>query len=134
MAKLTRFRTDQNAELKGTWIPIGDGAELLIARLGNKDYLEFMQKNAKHLRPALRSGIATSNTELEELVRKAVARHVLLGWKNVEDEDGHPLAYSVSTAEKLLVDLPDFYKLVLEEAQNAENFRQQTIEESRGNS
>ena len=136
MAKLSIFRSNKEAELNGTWTQIGHGMELLIARIGNKNYQQFLQKHGKALRPALKHGISSAQTseELETLVRKAVAKHVLLGWKNVEDEDGNPLQYSPELAEKLFIDMPDFYKIVVELADGAELFRQDTQQDSLGNS
>ena len=72
---------------------------------------------------------------MEEISIEAMAHHVLLGWKDIEDDDGNPLEYSPETALELLRDpgLRDLYQFVLTQANERALFRQEVEEESKEN-
>lgn len=135
MATLKHFATDKEKEIQGQWIPIGQGIEIKIARMNNPKYAEFIATKGKTIRPMIRHKIQTPELtkEFETLLKKAAANCILLDWKNIEDETGKPLPYSVEEAIKQFEAYPEFYAMVIEQASDIQNFRLQDLEESLGN-
>lgn len=134
MPQLTKYRTDQRREEDGVWVDFADGIEFLIARIGNPKYEEYLRKIGKPYRHQMRANIMDSR-ELEQLSKKAIARHILLDWKNVTDEDGNPLPYTPEEGERVFNDpaLRDIYRFVVEVAVDREFFTKQDEEEAEGN-
>lgn len=115
------FATDETAELEGKWIKLGDEAEILVARAGNKRYSKLLtQEYQKNKRLLDKKDDAAEELSVTIMV-DAMARTLLVGWKNLSFK-GTPLAYSVDNA-KLLLSVKDFRELVLGHASAAETFR-----------
>tara|TARA_R100000152_G_C6770739_1_gene197026 strand:+ start:646 stop:1107 length:462 start_codon:yes stop_codon:yes gene_type:complete len=135
MAKLNSLKADSVAESEGVWVTWDHGVELKIARLNNPSFQAEIRKLTAPLTKRIRAG-QVPDDEMEALSQKAMASHILVGWRNIEDEDGKPLKYTPKRAHELLTDpgLRDLYQFVLTQANERELFRLQTEEDSRGNS
>jgi len=134
MAKLSSLRSDAQKESEGVWVEWEAGVSLLIARLNNSGFQARVRAlTAKHTK-RIRAG-TFPDEEMEEISKSAMAHHVLLGWKNIEDDDGNALEYSVEKAEELLCepDLRDLYQFVLTQANERELYRRDVEEDSTGN-
>jgi hypothetical protein len=132
MASIKSFKTDSGKEEQGVWINAGGDLRLKIARMGNPAYTAYIKKHSKALVSSARRG----EVDLDEATRinkDAAARHILLGWENLtEDEEGkQPIVYSVEKCRELL-DIKDFYSMVMEYANDMTLFRADP-EQSKGN-
>lgn len=135
MAKLTTLKADASKESGGVWVEWEHGVSLLVARLNNTGFQAAIRELTTPHTKEIRSG-KISDAKMEELSRKAMATHVLLDWKNIEDDDGAPLEYTPEMAFELLNDpgLRDLYQFVLTTANERELYRLEAEDESRGNS
>lgn len=133
MAKISRFATDPNKELTGVWLPMGGGIEVLVARLGNPEFNAFVTRTGKALGPGVRSGNVDPK-DAEDLTKRAVAKHVLLGWKNLEDDDDQPIPFSSEKALEIFNEFPEFFRSVMNLASDVDNFRRDVVEAAKGNS
>lgn len=115
------FATDTCKEEEGTWVGIGGGAELLLARAGNKAYGKMLAKEYEKHKRELELKNETSDKLSEDIMIDVLAKTVLLGWKGIEFQ-GKPLDYSVANA-KLLLGLKDFRKLVGSYADDSARYR-----------
>lgn len=61
------------------------------------------------------------------------AETIVLGWENVEDADGNPLAFNTANAIKLFTDLPDLFRDIQEQSQRSALFRAELLERESGN-
>lgn len=114
------FATDEQKEIEGVWIEIGENAELLIARAGNPKYNKLLEKLQKPHRAAIARDRLPINVA-RKMIIEVLAETVLLDWKNIE-YDGH-LEYSKENALMLLTKLKDFRELVSDLAREEANFR-----------
>lgn len=130
--KITKFATDTALENEGTWVDIGDGATLLVARKGNRRYRDRMRTLLKPHRASMRAETMPDDLA-DRLLIEAEAETILLGWEGIEDADGNPIAYSTKEAKRLLSEHKDFRALVDELSSTAETFRAQEIEEGAEN-
>jgi len=123
---ISKLKTNKDKEQEGVEIDVGEGLILRICRLGNPKYESYVRKIGKPMRHQLRSG-DPDPAQAKDIVIKACARHVLVGWENMQepDENGElqDVQYSIQKAEQLLRDIPDFYRLVLELGNDASLFR-----------
>ncbi len=134
MAKLSALRSDSRKETEGVWVEWEHGVSLLIARLNNAGFQSRVRVlTAKHTK-AIRAG-TFPDEEMEDISRTAMAHHVLLGWKNIEDDEGGDLEYSQEKALELLSDpdLRDLYQFVLTQANERDLYRREVQEDSSGN-
>lgn len=120
---------------KGTWVDYAADIKLLVANINNAEYREARQRILKPHTRAIRSG-TLSGEKVTELLKPAVARHLLLGWKNLEDAKGKPLTYSPEKALELFKDpaCADLFLFVLETAGDSETFRKEDFQDSAKNS
>jgi hypothetical protein len=126
------YKTDADKELNGTWVDIGDGGSVKIARSGNKRYLELFQQKIKPHARAIRTK-TLKNEVAEAILIDCMAQAILLDWAGLED-NGQPLKYSTAEAKRLLTDYKDFRNLITELADDMETFRQEQLEDDEKNS
>src|SRR5690606_18382974 len=73
--------------------------------IGNPDYRRvYGQLVDSTPRDKKRGGQVTDFDTRQNIAGRALADTVLLGWENLEGDDGAPLAYSPEVARKLLLD------------------------------
>ena len=135
MAKLSEIKIDKTKAEEGVWFKHHMGFEFLVARLGNQKYKDFLAKLARKKGRRLMRG--TPDIALaEDLVRQAVARHIVLDWKNIEDEEGALIPHSPEKCLEIISN-PEYdilYREILEFAQDEDEFCEKIMEESAGNS
>lgn len=131
--KISAFRTDENLEVEGVWVDIGDGGKVKVARLGNPNHRKVSQALGRPHQAQIRANRLRPEVA-EKLGIQATAQAILLDWEGITDDDGKPVPYSQGKALDLLTEFKDFRDLVLEIAGEMETFREQEIEESVGNS
>ncbi len=129
---LDNFTLDDNLSVSGKWVPISANASLLIARLNNEKYREFVKKKLKPYRSAMRAGSVDEDL-MNKVVIQAVARHVLLDWKGLT-EKGNPVPYSIEKAEEVLEAKEAFRDLVISLASDQQLFMEAEEEDSEKNS
>ena len=118
---------------EGVWADCGGGLRIKVARMGNAAYEEELRKSAKPFMRQMRLG--TMNVEdMEALAMKAIAKHIIQDWENLEDNDGKTIPFSHDKALELFREYHDFYSVVKEVAGESEIFRTDEMEEAAGNS
>lgn len=134
MAKFSEFTTNQSKEIEGVMVEVpGSDLKLKIGRITNPMYETHLRKLSRPYVTSIRKGTIDQKV-MEDLMAKAMSHHVLLGWENLQDEKGAPIPYSQGKAYELLSTSRDFFKLVLEYANDMEMFRDHDHEELKGNS
>lgn len=139
MARLNRIATSTERAADGQWVEFcpaqGDepALELKIARVGNPKYNQRLQELVRPHRRKVRMGF---DEDLEEFVKVAVAEHVLVDWRGLEDEDGKAIPYSKEKSTELLTNpsYSDLFDFVMDVGGDAAVYREQAIEEAAGNS
>ena len=133
--KKTYGTTDVDLENNGVEVDLGDGAFVTVRRSNNKRFADALMRARKPHERRIQRGNNTAEFRalLDDLTRKAVAEHVLIGWRGIE-VDGKPIKYSPQAAEKLMKEFEDFQEDVLTAANSRETFRKEVIEENEKNS
>lgn len=134
MAKLSEIQTDAKLEAAGVWIPYMEDIELLIGSTSNPKFEAMQRRLAKPYRRQIRDE-TIPDPKADELVNKAAARYLLLGWRNLQDEKGKELEYSEAKAFQLLSDrrLRHLRRFVLDMAREEGHFRTHDKEDSAKN-
>lgn len=115
------FSTDKSLELNGVWVPLGDSAELLIARLNNPEYRKSFESHITRYKSAVEKGTLDEETAKTILI-EVMAKTILLDWKGLTwNEEEFP--YSYENAVKVLTELDDFRDFVTSNAERMNNFK-----------
>jgi len=138
MGKLNRLLIDPKKDVDGVEFPYAEGVVFIVARWGNPRFQQELNRRMLQMtaweRRKLSSGEDDSlNTDT---VRTVAGKHILVGWKNLEDADGRDIPYSEEYSVKLCKD-PAFgavYRDIIAFAQEPANYRDEAIEEISGNS
>lgn len=127
-----KYATDEAAESNGTWINLGDGAEVLVARLGNKAYGKMLGKEFQANKRILDLGEDSEEADAKsnEIMANVLAETILLDWKGVEGEDGKPMEYNKDNARKVL-GLKEFRAEIMRLAGDVENYRLKQIADAK---
>jgi hypothetical protein len=136
VAKLSAIRTDLKRAEEGTWVPFAEGIEVCIASLNTERFKAARRRLLKpHVRE-LRAGTAEAGERILELIKPAVARFIVVDWRNLQDDEGEPIPYSPEKCLELFHDptLQDFYAWVLNTAGESELFRQELLDDAEKNS
>jgi len=118
MAELNSIRIDQKKCNNGIWVDYEGDIKLLIARKPNPQYQDYLHELISNHPGEISKG------NDKDITMQAVAKHILLGWKNLSD-DGKPIKYSPKKALELLRDpsLRDLYEFILISAHDREAYR-----------
>jgi hypothetical protein len=129
--KFSNFKTDKALEENGVWVEYKEDFSMLIARFGNEKCQAFLRKLRKpHLRQ-LRRGTMDEKIGLE-ILRKATAKYILLGWKGLDDDTGIEIPYSEEKALELL-QTRDFFDEVVDIANDMDTFKSEDNEDAEKN-
>lgn len=134
MAKLSRVKIDAKRAVEGVWHTYAEGIEVRVARMFNPNYervvAELMKPHAKEYRAG-----RLSNEQMEDVRVQAIARTVLLDWKNVEDDDGQPMPYTPERGLAVLRDpgYVDLLAFISAKAGDWESYRLSVQEDAKGN-
>lgn len=134
MARLSEIRADLSKVEEGQWVTYSAGIELLIASTDSKKY---RAERSRILKPLMRGTRRSLDPDkVVDLLKPAVAKYLLLGWRNLEDVQGKEIKYSYDQALRFFNDpaLRDLYNFVLEAAGEAELFRAEETEAEAKNS
>lgn len=106
--KLSNLKVDINAIENGTWvgdIPNLPGVRFLVAGMESKAYRKAFSKALRT--NTTRRERASGNLEadrIQALQRELVAKHCLLDWDGVEQDDGTVVPYEPKLAHELMTD------------------------------
>ena len=116
MSLYKQYKTDNLKEVNGVEIETaqnedGSFATFIISRAGesNKAYQKAIELASKPYRRQIDMGILEP-AKAEEIYFNVFCETILKGWKNVFDENGEAIEFSIGAAKKLLTDLPELYK------------------------
>lgn len=129
-----KMKTDEALEEGGVWVPIGDGAKVLVARFQNRKHRASLERLRKPHKMMLLSGRDLPEEIQLDITVQSMADGILMGWEGIEGDDGKPLPYNRVNAMRLLTELRDFRDLVAGLASESETFRKQEVEAVVGNS
>lgn len=129
-----QFRTDASLEKVGIILEYGQTASganigIRIARAGgaNDAYTKALEAKVKPYRRQIQTETVDRKL-LERLMREVYAETVVLGWENVEEEDGTPIMFSRAACLDLFERLPDLYQDIQEQANKSVLFRAEVME------
>ena len=126
-----QFATNKEAEKDGVWQDLGMDAKLLVARIGNPNWLTGYQKLPSGIRRMIDKGTLPED-HTAKLVAKLFAQTILLAWKNIA-VDGVLIEDTEENRTKYLLDFPDFRTFVWELADDVRTFQNIEDEETAGN-
>lgn len=129
MSFYSLFGTDKNAETEGVWVDYGEAGRIKIARAGgsNKAYTSALQKMYKENRHQIETETMPDEVA-EKKARDIFVKFVVLDWEGVKDEHGKNMQCTFDNVTKLLVDLPDLYSDLRQQAAKVSNFRAEAME------
>lgn len=127
------FTTDKAKEMNGIWHDIGPEEngktpKLLIARENNDNFVKLIRRLMNPYKTrAQRKNLGVKKAE--EIMCKALSETILLDWKNLEEEDGSKIVYSIEKAYELLSTMNDFKALVISLSEDMDAYRLSVINE-----
>tara|TARA_R110002096_G_C14661938_1_gene728446 strand:- start:41371 stop:41766 length:396 start_codon:yes stop_codon:yes gene_type:complete len=131
MAKLKDIRMDLSDNVE---IEYEAGIKVHLRPMPNPDFDAYMQKLRKpELRKIRKNALSADETSL--ITKRAMAATVVVGWTNLEADDGTPIKFSPEECLKLFVDpeLYDFYQFCRTESSDIGNFRKEVEADAVGN-
>ena len=116
-----KYATDETLENQGSWVPVGGGAKILVARESSPAFVEKLNEVHERYKVALSVEGEESNKFGTKLLVDIMAETLLLGWEGVAFK-GQEFPYSRENAKTLLA-IKDFRKVVQDASRNLDNFR-----------
>lgn len=126
------IKTDATLEKDGVEVELDDGAVIIVRPIRNADFKRYLNELQKPYERKIQQK-RMDQEALDNLTRKAVAKHVLIGWKGIE-LDGKEVKYSPKVAEEIMIEFDEFQDDVLSAATARETFREEIVEENEKNS
>lgn len=123
---------DEKLAEDGVEVDLGEGAAIIVRPMRNEQFKKYLNSLLKPYERRIQQKRMDPKLQ-DDLTRKAVAKHVLIGWKGIE-VDGKKVKYTPEKAEELMKRFDDFQEDVLIAAMSGETFRQEVVEENEKNS
>lgn len=101
--KRSEYFLDDAKVIDGVWVNYIADFDLKLARIGNKKYKAYLRELQQPYIEQIRNGTLDEEKEIE-IMRKAIARCIILDWRGYNEDDGTLIAYSESEALKMLED------------------------------
>ena len=133
MAKESLWETNEDLEVGGVWIDGPGDFKIKVGRIGNTKYDAYLAKIGKSVRMKARHSDVKGKA-VEDLAKRAIARYVILDWKNLVDDEGNDVPCSEEKALQMLRDHREFYRFILEAANDELLFKNEEDEDTEGNS
>jgi hypothetical protein len=134
MANIERIKTDESKEIQGVWEDYILGIRVKVARDLNPKYREELRNLIDPDKGEYRKEKIDIDTftKITNIVR---ARTILLGWENIDDNDGKPIPYSAIASEKFFAnpELKDFCAFVVAISKDQDKYAKEVLEESAKN-
>lgn len=130
------FSTNKKAENEGSKVFIkdenGDDTDgyVIVARRTSQKYIDYFDELKRPHSKDIRKGTITME-KLTDLHRKAVAKHILLGWGNL-NWHGEPFEYGEENAYRALCE-NDFFDFILSIADDRNYYTEDYIQETTKN-
>jgi hypothetical protein len=120
------FETNKNLESGDGLTLQYPGFSITIHRAGgsNTKFAQVLSAKMKPYRQQFERGILDDETS-SRILLESYAEGVVVGWKDVKDRAGKPMAFTKENVVKLFSDLPDLFADVKAQAENAALFREQ---------
>lgn len=129
MSLFEQFKTDADKEKNGVRIEYGANADktvptFIISRMSkvNKKYTKAIEVSTRPYRRQIELEIFPEDKAVE-LMKKVFVDTVLLGWENVQDENGVLIPFNRDNALELFGKLPELYEDLEAQAKKAALFR-----------
>ncbi|MDB5490361.1 MAG: hypothetical protein JWO78_210 [Micavibrio sp.] len=129
------YEIDKTAEVqKGVPFKRGEFS-IFVKRAGggNKAYTKCLAETLAPVRQQLADD-TLPESEGDNLMAQVFADTIIVGWENVRDRKGKPLAYTRENVVMMLTDLPELFRELQAFASNLANFRKAAIEADSKNS
>lgn len=128
------FKTNKAAETeKGIVLDYGaEKIRVLRAGRSNRKYSELLSKRMRPHQRQISDNTLDPDTA-EKIMTEVYADSIIIGWEGVCYPNGDPMPYTRDNVIRLLLDLPDLFADIQEQAQKLSNFREEEIEADRKN-
>lgn len=135
MSLYRNYKADENLETKGILLEFGINERtkkpirFRVARAGgaNKAFEKRLEFKTKPYRRQIQTDMLDKSIQ-DQLLKETYAETVVLGWEEVDDENGNPLEFNYENCMKIFTDLPDLYKALSEETQKFILFKAEILE------
>jgi hypothetical protein len=134
MSLFKQFATDKEKETNGVEVQFGENEDgstpiFIISRMAssNKKYNKALENSTRPYRRQIELDIMP-NEQAEKLMMKVFVDTILIGWKNVQGENGETLQFNRENALRLFEALPELYADLKDRAQKAAMFRVESLE------
>lgn len=128
MFDISNLETNLKSEDEGVWLPLGKGARVKVARIGNPAYQKALRSRYKANRAVLDMEDEAAAETAEQIAIQVYARTILKGWEGIS-VNNEEFPFSVENAEKLLTK-KDFRERIKNYADAMENFQDKKEEEA----
>lgn len=139
MSLFAQFAINKFKEADGVEITYGENSDgttptFILCRMGksNRKYAKAMEVATRPYRRQLELG-TLSNAIAEKLTMEVFVETVLVGWSDVQNEDGDLMDFSKENAIGLMTALPELYDDLQEKAKSVALFRDESREEDAKN-
>lgn len=126
------FKTDDKLESEqGILLDFGEfRIRILRASKKNKKYTIAMKKIQNRYQKQIQKNILPED-KAHEIMMSVYSEAIVIGWEGIKDEKGKDIPYSKETCFGLFNELPEMFKMVVEEAESISNFQKEKEDEKK---
>lgn len=134
MSLFKQFKMDAAKQEKGVLVSYGanddktvPGFRLLRRNNSNQRYTKTLDRETAPYRRLIELGTLDAKIS-DRIFMRVFCLAVLIGWDNVQDEEGKPIPFNLDNALNLFEQLPDLYDDLVAQSAKASLFKQETVD------
>lgn len=139
MSLFKQFQTNADIEAAGVKVEYGQNDNgsvpaFYVSRIAksNKRYSKALEAATRPYRRQIELGTMPEDVA-DRIFMEVFVSTILMGWENIESQDGSPLAFTKENAVQLLKALPELFDDLQEKAKQASMFREASLEDDAKN-
>ena len=128
MGSLNAVRMDMDKAAEGVFVDYAEGIRIKIASSNSASYKEARRRLLSGQRKT--RGRMPSGEQVLDLLKPAIAKHLVLDWEGLTDDNDTEIPFSYDTALRYFNDpgLSDFFDFIIEQAGSIELFQNKAHE------
>lgn len=131
--KINSYITDEKLETDGVWRNLKEGGRVLVGRYKSNTYNAALREQLKPIIAKLTDDKEIDPDQFTDAVLVASANTILLGWDDIQDDDGNELEHTTELGLHYLRVAKDFREEVLGLSQQREAYSKAFQEHATGN-
>lgn len=131
---LKELKIDDDLVKDGIWFDVIEGIKVLLRSNEYRPFRDFMERETRRYKHILDQGRDIPQNTQKEIIMRGIAKHILIGWQGITDDDGNEIECNEQNAMKFMKEFDLLYRECFNNMTRIANYTLKAREDSAKNS